>query len=357
MALVLPLSGCPAAEPETSAAAPRDATAPTEDTPRPVALSAAPIEPERPAATSPPPPPPPVIETLAKTSESQDEPEPATQPTTQSISIDYEIPIRADDPPTPPIPAIIPTPTATPPESVTVDPTEALLDRLETSAADLRGFTANVYYEIFNDLLARREIRLGELIYAVDPATGTKRFAVLFDALIVNNRRTDRLKHFVFDGQWLAEIDEEQKTFTKQQIVPPGRHLDPLKLGEGPFPLPVGQPKEEVLARFDVSPLNALPEGPLSALVEKFELDGLLLIPKPGTEEAKDDERVEIFYDRSTLLPVGIRLLQTNGNIKTVRLSDPVRNPVLTPEELAKLSIEDPDPREWTVSTRAWQGP
>lgn len=242
------------------------------------------------------------------------------------------------------------------------DPVESLLDRLEASAADLDSFTANVYYRVYDDFLERIEIRTGELVYKEGPAENQRRFAVLFDRLLVGTvgdahmRRLDRQKHYVFDGQWLAEVDHAQKKFLKHQVVPPGKQLNPLKLGEGPFPIPVGQPKAEVRRRFEVGALEPPTEGPLKKVAEKFQVEGLRLVPKPGTREADDYAHVDLLYDRETLLPVGMELVMLNGNRKSVRLTNPTRNQPLDAAAEARLDITDPDPQQWAVTIREWQG-
>ncbi len=232
-----------------------------------------------------------------------------------------------------------------------IDPDlDALLTRLETSAKDLTSFAAKITYEKEEALLARTETRTGEIIYRID--RDKKSFAVLFDKRIIPPRSENRLYHYVFDGRWLAEIDHENKQFIKREIVPPGKVLDPLKLGEGPFPLPIGQAKADVLARFDVAKLDVPEDGLLKSLQN---VDGLLLTPKPNVPEARDYRRVEIFYDRATSLPVGINAIETNDDRKTVKLTDLQRNPVMDEAMLGKLNIAEPDARNWRIDIRPWK--
>lgn len=231
------------------------------------------------------------------------------------------------------------------------DPAHELLDRLETAAADLESFTAEIIYENWDDLLGRREIRQGKIIYQIDPDTDAKNFAILFESLTVNQRRQTRLRHFVFRDRWLAEIDHEAKQFIKRELVPPGRQLDPLKLGEGPVPLPIGQPKDEVLKRFKATLIDP-PDDELALLRGLDEVDGLRLIPREGSPEARDYQRIDLYYDRATSLPVGINVIEANSNRKTVRLRNMQRNPELTDEQVEQLSIDEPDPREWSIDIR-----
>lgn len=239
---------------------------------------------------------------------------------------------------------------------------EALLDRLERSAEDLRNFQARIRYDIWDAATEEKQIRSGHLIYQVDPDDGSKRFAILFDTFIFGNRQENEAKHYIFADGWLVEIDHERKQFIKRQIVAPGKTFDPLKLGEGPFPLPIGQPKNEVLARFDVRLLDAPSDPFLAKLLADRDVEGMVLFPKLHTPEAEKFQRVELFYDRETMLPIGINAVAADAldpddpnsrNRKMVLLSDLKRNEGV---DERMLSIEEPDKREWDIDIRPWEG-
>ncbi len=254
--------------------------------------------------------------------------------------------------PAPPVAG--PSPASLPPKLI-VDawnPTDELLERLERSHADLRDFQADIVYHKWDNVLKFPETRTGEVLYQTKPG-GSKRFAILLERLIVGNRARDHRKHFVFDGSWLVEIDHESKIFIKRQVVPPDKQFDPLKLGEGPFPLPVGQPADEVRARFKVRRLHEPTDETLAERLAGRDVDGLLLVPKPNTPQAQDFERAEIFYDRQSLLPVGVSLTEANGDRKTVILTDLKRDAGV---DESKLSIEEPDARDgWRKDVEPWK--
>lgn len=242
------------------------------------------------------------------------------------------------------------------------DPVEALLDRLERSAEELRDFQAKIRYDIWDAVTEEKQIRRGELIYQVDPDDGSKRFAILFDTFIFGNRQEKEAKHYIFADGWLVEVDHNRKQFIKRQIVAPGKTFDPLKLGEGPFPLPIGQPKKEVLARFDVKLLDAPSDPFLAKMLTDRDVQGMVLFPKPNTPEAEKFQRVELFYDRETMLPVGINAVAAgaidpddpkSSNRKTVLLTNLKRNEGV---DESMLSIEEPDKREWDIDIRPWEG-
>jgi len=200
-------------------------------------------------------------------------------------------------------------------------------------------------------MLQRREIRGGEILYDVRPDDGSRRFAILVTSVSIANRRNNQNKRYIFDGSWFVEIDYDNHMFTKRQIVAPGERFDPLKLGEGPFPLPVGQRRDDVLARFEASLLEGTQHKVLAKFLADKAVEGLKLVPRPSTPQAEEIAEVEIFYDAATLLPLGIVLTETNGDRKTVMLRHIKRNEGI---DESKLSIEAPDPKDWQIDVRPW---
>ncbi len=252
----------------------------------------------------------------------------------------------------------VPAPSA-PIEIPSVDPTAAqdpdpvgdLLGRLEQSAEDLRTFQANITFITWDAVLERKLINTGLFFYEV--REGSKRIAIRFDRLIIDDRLRKQNKHYVFDRGWFIEIDHAAKTIIKHQVVAPGERFDPLRLGEGPFPLPIGQPKEQVLARFVVTPLARSDNDWLAERIAGRRFDGLLLVPKPGTPEAKDHSRVEVFYDRRTLLPVGVHATETDHDTKTVYLGHLKRNEGI---DQRVFEVDKHDPKEgWRIDSRPWK--
>ena len=252
---------------------------------------------------------------------------------------------------TPPVvePEIVePAPAAAP------DPVVDLLDTLERSARDLNAFTASIRFQTEDKLLKSRTMQMGTILYqVVRTADGQedKRFAIVFEWTADNGRKKERREHFIFREGWFVEIDHEAKKFVKRQVVRPDQEFDPLKLGEGPIPIPIGQPKDEVLGRFDVTLIDLPDDGPLAKLRGAGVFDGLRLVPKPGTRQAEDYRHIDLFYDRETHLPAGVNVIEFNGNRKTACLTDLVRNPPARPEWDALLDIRPPK-GDWAIDIR-----
>lgn len=252
---------------------------------------------------------------------------------------------RTAAPPAPPVAA----------EPEAPESPRALLEALERSERELRTFSSSVSYRTEDALLGQSVLRKGSLIYTRPEPGGPRTLAILFDTQVEGGRLREQRKHYIFAANWLVEVDHERRVFFKREIAPPNTDFDPLKLGEGPFPLPFGQPPQEVLDRFDVT-FATLPESGLLAKLDAATVDGLRLVPKPGLDMAEKVAHVDLFYDRATRLPVGVLVVEKNGNRKTARLDGFLRNPTLTPEQTARLSVDPPKPEGWRIEIDRWKG-
>jgi hypothetical protein len=213
---------------------------------------------------------------------------------------------------------------------------EGLLDALESADKDLVSLTADVMYDRTFEIQGDRQVRLGKLFYIVDPPapgdltkTPRKRFAIKFDRLYVGEviRPTD--KTYVFDGQWLMERDADEKFFIKKQVVPPGEHFDPLKIGEGPMVIPIGQRKADIDRRYTTELLSAgegLEPAAGASEVEKRDAERikgdvagswqLKLTAKPEFAPEDEFKEIRLWYKRGPkgdLLPRMARTVNKTG--------------------------------------------
>lgn len=203
------------------------------------------------------------------------------------------------------------------------------------------SLTADVSYVRTDPILDRREIRTGKLLFRKVDAK--REAAILFDTLIIGRRKETRLKHYIFSGRWMVEINHDKKQFIKRELVAPNeQEIDPFELGSGPIPLPIGQSKESVLKKYDVTLIEKPAEGHLSKLPDA--VVGLHLEPKI------DDEwkYINLFYDPNTWLPVGVETLELDGTNRVSRLTNLLVD-TLTEENAALLNIETPDPKVWSI--------
>jgi hypothetical protein len=237
------------------------------------------------------------------------------------------------------------------PGNVNITTADELLDVLETADADLQTLTADIQYDKVDGITGDRQTRQGKLFFRSDaPAEQGERakrtFSVRFDSLRLGTRLENEQQLFIFDGMWLIEVRPSYKQIIKRQVTQPGSAFDPLKIGEGPLPLPIGQKKADMLARFDVTLLSDV-QG-LSG-EEQEETDRLhrfvkgayqlRLVPREGTPEAEKFGEIRLWYragdtaeGQRRLLPRMARTLAPkSGNIAIVQMINVKTNAPIEP--------------------------
>mgnify|MGYP000559903374 CR=1 FL=1 len=234
-----------------------------------------------------------------------------------------------------------------------------LLHALESAGADLRALSARVQYTRTFAIAGDTQTRQGQLFYEVHgpAADAQKRFAVRFETLILQGGRVEEeVKEYVFDGEWFVERTPGTRQFVKRQVVPPGERFDPLKVGEGPFPLPIGQRRGDILAEYEASIIDAT-DGLNESLAAFVSRDAgtyrLRLIPRDPNAAAKE---VEVWYRRDTLLPRLARTVSAEGDESFVQMVDVRQNT----EATIDARIFDTNPprggRGWDVRIEPWRG-
>lgn len=215
---------------------------------------------------------------------------------------------------------------------------EDLLTALETADAGIDTFQARVLYDRFMRLQGDRITRIGGLAFRVDePAKDGKparrTFSVLFDQTFIDNVLRTEPTHMVFDGEWLVEKNDADKVFTARQVTRPGEPIDPLRLGEGPMPLPIGQRKDDILKRFDATLLAAAdgvgaPEDATEeerAMAERRlafveNTHQLHMVPHESTARDLGLADVRLWYEKGTLYPRLARTVTPAGDVSWVQL-------------------------------------
>ena len=216
-----------------------------------------------------------------------------------------------------------------------------LLTALENAGKDLRSLQADLRQtRRFSEIDGGGEqVNEGRLIFVVEPAapaadssaapaaSARRKFQVDFTTTIIDNARRTEQKTYIFDGEWFIERVPAERQIFKRQVVPPGQTIDPLAIGEGPFPLPIGQKKARILERFDA---NLLPAGDgfkggvaPESLKSTYQLQ---LIPKKGVSEARQFREVRIWYRPEDLLPRMARTMDQDDSSTEIFLTAITRN-------------------------------
>lgn len=219
-----------------------------------------------------------------------------------------------------------------------------LLEALEHADDDLRTLTALVSYDRRFALQGDRHVRRGRLYFRNRDDEAPRAFAFHFDKLWVGGRQTDDRQTWIFDGRWLTEVRPDAKRYHARELAPRDATIDPLRVGEGPLPIPIGQVAEEVLARYDaqlVASGDGLAPGEAAGVSSLLDRTWQLRLT-PREAHAEDDEfrEIRIWYDRRTLVPRMSKTVNRRGDEAFVVLISVERN--LEDFDEAKLVADRP---------------
>jgi hypothetical protein len=187
-----------------------------------------------------------------------------------------------------------------------------LLRELEAAGDKHRTIRADVDFHVDMRALGDGEDRTGYVAYQKGDDKSPTRFRVTFDTLQQGaGRKTKAQVDYIFDGAWLGVLKHQIKNITLFQLAAKGQRIDPLVLGRGPFPLPFGQKAAVMVQNFIVTLLPAQPEDPKGTI-------GVRLVTRENCLKDMPIERIEMWVDRATYLPVKIRSRDKNKDVTTV---------------------------------------
>jgi outer membrane lipoprotein-sorting protein len=215
---------------------------------------------------------------------------------------------------------------------------DQVLDVLDARGKGLKGFSANVSLSEEDDI-GLSSTRTGKVWYQ-QPAGENARIRVSFDKRVSESKVFDEKIDYVLEGAWLIDRDYKRKKEIKRQVLRPGEKINLLKLGEGPFPLPIGQDKAEVHKLFDVK------KEPLAEDKELADTVHLKLIPKPGTDFARKFSEIDVWVDPKTEFPKRIDTADAaKSKFRTTRLDDVQVNPPSLGDK--DFTLPPVDDKEW----------
>jgi hypothetical protein len=234
-----------------------------------------------------------------------------------------------------------------------VQSAEDLLRALEDSDKNLTDLTAGLRYDLLKGIAGDQQIRVGEVSLRNTPP---RSFAVKFRELQVGSRVEAVAQTYAFDGRFFVEKDEATKLYVKREVVREGEAIDPLKVGEGPFPLPFGQAASEILSRYDATLVEATVGLEANTPSDQAALEGfvasckqLVLVPKAGVGDGSSDlKRIQIWYREvdGRWLPRMARTTNAQEDVAIIQLINIRLNSGLSSDALA---ADAPTEEGWTV--------
>ena len=211
---------------------------------------------------------------------------------------------------------------------------ETLLEQIEQRAGEIETIEAKIIFDRILGLQGDEQRRFGTVAYHAGPPA---RFHIHFDRMIDNGAKRRDDQHWIFDGHWLAQRNNEDKTLIRYELSRPEEEgKNPFEINDGPFLLPLDMKKNSVLRRFDARVIDPSTEGPIQ----------LRLIPKPDVDI--DLSQMDLWYDRQTLLPTRFHSIDADSEDQTLL----VLSKMILNEKLEGVTFDTLAPQEkgWTTS-------
>ena len=207
---------------------------------------------------------------------------------------------------------------------------DEILDALDARGKNLQDFSAKVVLTDADNSTGDSTINTGAAIFqrkGVDDG----RIRIAFTKKQVGDRILPPVDHqYTLDNGILDDRDYKKGHETINHVLKPGQKLDLFKLGEGPFPLPLGQKRQDVLKIFQVDKIDPDPADPPQTV-------HLRLTPKNGTQFAKQFKTIDIWVDIASSMPRRIQTIDINQTTtKTTDLTDVKINGDITDKDFVQ---------------------
>ena len=194
---------------------------------------------------------------------------------------------------------------------------DEILDALHQVGENLRSLEATITLtEIDNDT-GNPTARPGRVFLARE-GDQVKFRATLTGVMVERDGkqalRAEKIEYVLRDGELIDRNYQTRTQVIRKLPVEDGKR-DLLKLGEGPFPLPIGQTREEVLRQFDVREVNPADEKQNEMGIEAREgTRRLRLTPKKDSDLSDDFKWLEIDVSLSDAMPAQVIALNATGS-------------------------------------------
>jgi outer membrane lipoprotein-sorting protein len=225
-------------------------------------------------------------------------------------------------------------PTTRPDSLSTNSSVDEILDALDARGKSLRDFSADVKLTDSDNTTGDSTINTG-VVLLQRKGEDDARIRVTFTRKQLGDKIFDVDHQYTLENGLLTERDYQAKQEIVRQVLKPGQKLDLFKLGQGPFPLPLGQKKEDVLEQFDVRKIAPAGDDPPDTV-------HLQLTPKADTQFAGQFKTIDVWVDLATDMPSRIQTLDVNQTTtRTTDLSDVKINVGMGDKDFAQPVLPD----------------
>jgi hypothetical protein len=246
-----------------------------------------------------------------------------------------------------PAPATTASATAAPQDKTlsTDSPVDDVLDALDARGKQLQDFTANVTLTD-TDVATGNDSTLAGRMWMQRLSGDDARLRVVFDNKTVNGATKPDKSEYKLDQGWLIDRSYPDHREIRRQVLKPGQKMNLLKLGEGPFPLPLGQDKADVHKMFEVSKLPPKADDPPGTIHAR-------LTPKPGTQFETKFKTIDFWVDPASRMPTRIQTVDPNETTtRTTELKEIRVNAGLADKDFDLPAV---DPKLWDIHEQPFE--
>jgi outer membrane lipoprotein-sorting protein len=198
-------------------------------------------------------------------------------------------------------------------------PLDTILDALNQRGKNLQDFSADVALHTTDLRTGQDTAQVGTIVFQ-NRNNGDSRIRVAFDKKVIDDGNGPKITQkqkldYVLESGWLTDRDYQKKLEVRRQVLKPGQQMNLLKLGEGPFPLPIGQDKAEVKKQFKPEKIESSKDDPKNSVHVR-------LTPNKGSQFEKRFKQIDVFVDTATGMPVRIDTVEPAGTTRSTELTN-----------------------------------
>jgi len=212
----------------------------------------------------------------------------------------------------------------------------AVLADFEAAGRAVETIHCGVVYSTRDALNETETTKLGTILFK--RSSDNPMFLITFTKTVSDGIQFPANEWWLFRDRWLWEAKAKSSTIIKRELFAPGEKFDLFDLDKSPVPMPFGQTRHDVLAKFKVRLMPPQVGDPQNT-------DHLYCVPRPDSPLARDYRRLEYYIAKSTHLPVRIVAEDANQTKVTIAefkdLSDGARSQ--EPLSAKSINVNIPD--------------
>jgi outer membrane lipoprotein-sorting protein len=226
-------------------------------------------------------------------------------------------------------------PKAAAPKADALSDIDEVLEKFAAAGKDIRRVSSDLTETFVDDLVGATRSRQGRIFLVKDGDVGRIRID-LFGGRAKKTEET-----YVFDGNTFWKVNHKSKQILGFRQAP-GQAKDVFKIGRGPFPLPIGQPREDIQKMFE------------TALLSRKGVDPVVvkLVPKPSTPFARDFKEFEFSARLAEGIPFKV-VSRKGGQDKTIELTPLINEKAVIPADAFVLDPDAPEFKGFSVEIKA----